>query len=154
MYQIIKIGGKDYKFEYSFEASMYSECVQAVMKIMTQMTNAEDFEALITGMGDLPKTALTCFYAGLLEHHGIEGDNAVPDIHTAKLLAKQWILEKGEDGNFYELLTLCIDQMGEDGFFKLVGLETILNPTEEEEQPKAPKAPQDHKGKTRKATEK
>ena len=66
--------------------------------------------------------------------------------------ALKWILEQGEDGNFYALLKLCIDQMGEDGFFKLTGLEDMLNQTEEEEKP-VPKTPQDHKRKSRKTTE-
>lgn len=153
MYSILKIGDKEYKLEFSFEASMYSDCVSSVMKILSGMSES-DAESVISSMADLPKTAVTLLYAGLLEHHGYEGDRAVPDKRTAKALAKQWILEQGEEGNFYALMKLCIDQMGEDGFFKLTGLEDMMSPTEDEEEKPVPKTPQDHKKKTRKATEK
>ena len=153
MYSILKIGDKEYKLEFSFEASMYSDCVSSVMKIISGMSES-DAESVISSMADLPKTAVTLLYAGLLEHHGSEGDRAVPDKRTAKALAKQWILEQGEDGNFYTLMKLCIDQMGEDGFFKLTGLEDMMSSTEDEEVKPVPKTPQDHKKKTRKATEK
>ena len=153
MYSIIKIGGEEYKLEYSFEASMYSDCVSSVMKIIGGLSNETDIHEQIAGMSDIPKVAVTLLYAGLLEHHGIEGDNKVMNLRTAKMLAKQWILEQGEDGNFYELLTLCTNQMGEDGFFKLIGLEEILSPEAEEKKP-VPKKPQDHQKKARKTTEK
>ena len=157
MYSILKIGDKEYKLEFSFEASMYSDCVSSVMKILSGMSES-DAESVISSMSDIPKTAVTLLYAGLLEHHGVDaiGDGPkVPNLKVAKMLAKQWILEQGEGGNFYDLLKLCIDQMGEDGFFKLTGLEEMLATAEEKmEQKPVPKTPQDHKKKTRKATEK
>lgn len=155
MYGTVKIGGKEYKLEYSFEASMYSDCVTAMITILQNMGSGDPHD-IIESMGDLPRTAVTLFYAGLLEHHGIEGDNTVRNMADAKRLAKQYILEQGENGNFYTLLTLCVDQMGEDGFFKLVGLEELMSEdqTEEEIMPKPIPQPQDHKKKTRKATEK
>lgn len=150
MYSILKIGDKEYKLEYSFEASMYSDCVSSVMRIMSGMAEG-DAESVISSMADLPRTAVILLYAGLLEHHGIEADKAVPDFRTAKLLAKQWILEQGEGGNFYALMKLCIDQMGEDGFFDLTGVSEVMNlETETEQTPK--KVPQDHKRKTTKKT--
>lgn len=148
MYSILKIGDKEYKLEFSFEASMYSDCVNSVMRILRGLSD-DEMENQIAGMSDIPKTAVTLLYAGLLEYP----ENGVPNLQTAKQLAKQWILEQGEDGNFYDLLRLCVDQMGEDGFFKLTGLESMMNPTEEEEKP-VPKTPQDHKKKVRKTTEK
>lgn len=154
MYKTIKIGNEEYKLEYSFEASLYGECVDATMTIISKMSEG-DTESTIKGMADVPRTAVTLLYAGLLEHHGMEGDRRVPDLATAKRLAKQYILSLGEDGNFYDLLTLCVDQMGEDGFFKLTGLEAMMSPAEEVEVQTIPKVPQDHKKKTsRKTTEK
>lgn len=148
MYSIVKIGGKEYKLEFSFEASMYSDCVSSVMSVLGGLSG-DDMRTQIASMSDIPKTAVTLLYAGLLEHHGDE-----LSFKDAKLLARQWILEQGEDGNFYALLKLCIDQMGEDGFFKLTGLEEMLTQEEEEVKP-VPKTPQDHKRKTtRKTTEK
>ena len=145
MYSIVKIGGKEYKLEFSFEASMYSDCVSSVMNILGGLSG-DDMRTQIASMSDIPKTAVTLLYAGLLEHHGEE-----LNLKDAKMLARQWILEQGEDGNFYALLKLCIDQMGEDGFFKLTGLEDMLTQEEEEAKP-APKTPQDHKRKTTKKT--
>ena len=144
MYSIVKIGGKEYKLEFSFEASMYSDCVSSVMSVLGGLSG-DDIRTQISSMSDIPKTAVTLLYAGLLEHHGDE-----LNFNDAKMLARQWILEQGEDGNFYALLKLCIDQMGEDGFFKLTGLEDMLN--QEEEAKPAPKTPQDHKRKTTKKT--
>ena len=145
MYSIVKIGGKEYKLEFSFEASMYSDCVSSVMNILGGLSG-DDMRTQIASMSDIPKTAVTLLYAGLLEHHGEE-----LNLKDAKMLARQWILEQGEDGNFYALMKLCIDQMGEDGFFKLTGLEDMLTQEEEEAKP-APKTPQDHKRKTTKKT--
>ena len=36
-----------------------------------------------------------------------------------------------ETGNFYGILQMCIDQMTEDGFFKLIGLTEMVNQTKE-----------------------
>lgn len=153
MYKLLNIDGKDYKLEYSFEASLYGECVKAMMNVMQLMGGGNDAD-IIEGMADLPRTTIIVFYAGLLEHHGIEGDNSVPNFATAKQLARQYILEQGENGSFYDLLTICSDQMGEDGFFKLVGLDTLMATDQTEETAPTPKAPQDHKRKTRKSTAK
>lgn len=147
MYKVIEIGGNEYKLEYSFEASLYKDCVTSVVDIIRGMSDEDDQDSIINSIADLPKVAITVFCAGLLEHHGVEGDNTVPNLRTARRLAKTWILEQGEDGNFYDLFTMCTNQMGEDGFFKRVGLEQMLNQTEEEVQ-KPTKAPQDHKRKT------
>ena len=153
MYKTIKIGNEEYKLEYSFEASLYGECVDAVMTIITKMSEG-DPQKTIEGMSNLPMTAITVFYAGLLEHHGLEGDKRVPNFATAKRLAKEYILSLGENGNFYDLFSMCIDQMGEDGFFKRTGLEAMMSPGEEEDAQELPKVPQDHKRKTRKTTDK
>ena len=47
-------------------------------------------------------------------------------------------------------MEMLLDQMGEDGFFKLIGLEEMMSPTTEE---KEPKKPQDHKKKQTKVSE-
>lgn len=154
MYKVLHIGDKDYKLEYSFEAAMYGECVKAMMNVLKLMGGGNDAD-IILGMADLPKTTIIVFYAGLLEHHGMEGDRSVPNIATAKSLARQYITEQGEECSFYTLMTVCTDQMGEDGFFKLVGLDTLMATEEQsEETMPAPKEPQDHKKRTRKTSAK
>lgn len=153
MYGILKIGGEDYKVEYSFEAALYKDCVGTVMEVMTLLTGNNDKDVIL-GLSDLPTSTVKILYAGLLEHHGIEGDGKVTSLADAKRLTKQWILEQGEDGSFYDLLLKLTEQMGEDGFFKRIGLDKIFMTEEEEEEimPKPTVTPQDHKPKQRKKT--
>jgi len=134
MYKVLNIGGKDYKLEYSIEASLYADCVANLTGVMTDISSARsenDIKKVLSGISNIPQTALTMFYAGLMEAHGThpDGDGKVPDIHTAKRLIRQYIKEHTEDetGNFYGIMEICINQMGEDGFFKLVGLEAMMN---------------------------
>ena len=147
MYKVLNIGNKDYKLEYSIEASLYADCVSTLTGFFTDLGAAQgtkNVKQLLKGISNLPQTALTLFYAGLIEAHGThpEGDKTVPDIHTAKNLIAQYFKEHAEDdqGNFYSVLEMCIKQMEEDGFFKLVGLNQML----EAGQQKTRKVPQDH----------
>ena len=86
------------------------------------------------------------FYAGLLQYHGDnpDADGSVPTLATAKKLAAQFIQEHKDDeqGNFYGIFTMCLDQMEEDGFFKLTGLETFMGDLNVAAKPKkTPKKP-------------
>lgn len=134
MYKSLMIGGKDYKLEYSIEASLYADCTASLTGLMTEIQIAgenKDIKKVISEISNIPQTALTMFYAGLMEHHGShpDGDGAVPDIQTAKCLIAQYLKEHSEDdtGNFYGIMQMCIEQMGEDGFFKLTGLEGMMS---------------------------
>ena len=139
MYKVLNISGKDYKVEFSVEASLYGECTEKVINL----------KANFKGISDITKVALSMFYAGLMEHHGTEeGDGEVPDKKTAKILLKSYIKEN--NGNFWSVMEMLLDQMGEDGFFKLIGLEEMMSPMTEE---KEPKKPQDHKKKQPKVSE-
>lgn len=149
MYKVINIGGKDYKLEYSIEASLYGDCVTSLTGMMADLGIAEqnkDIKSALKGMGDVPQIALTTFYAGLLEHHGADGDGMVPDKKTAKSLIAKMICEHKDDemGSFYGILEMCINQMMEDGFFKLVGLEEMLKESSPKKKRTA-KTPEDHK---------
>lgn len=156
MYKILKIGGKDYRLEYSIEASLYADCVESIADVLgstaaednTGVSEKEQIKEMISGIANIPKTALTVFYAGLMEAHGNhpDGDGAVPDIATAKGLVKQFIIEHKDDetGSFCGILTTCLKQMEEDGFFKLIGLEGMVDTASAK---KMPKRPQDHKKK-------
>lgn len=108
---------------------------------------------MIMSMSDIPQTTLTMFYAGLLEHHGTEGDQSVPDKKAAKELIKKYFEEHKEDetGNFYGVMELMIEVMTDDDFFKQIGLEQMVKNAQTE---KKPKAPQDHKKKVVKTSEK
>lgn len=148
MYSIVKINGYDYKFEFSIEASLYNDCIESVMGLMIDMdaSGNSDRKAVLSTISDMPHVAVTCFYAGLLEHHGTEaGDGKVPDLDSAKRLAKTLLREEGSNvRNWYDLLTLCTEQMAEDGFFDLIGLTDMVGSKPK----KTPKVPQDHKRKT------
>lgn len=151
MYKLLSIGGKDYKLEYTIEASLYADCVSKLTNLMTDIDAAEnnsDIKNIIRGISNIPQTALTLFYAGLMEAHGThsDGDGKVPDLETAKRLISQYIKEHSNDetGNFYGIMQMCIEQMSEDGFFKLIGLEAMTNAVTEKAK-KVAKMPQDHK---------
>lgn len=156
----LKIGNKNYKIEYTIEASLCSECTEKVTNLMTGVVTAGENKAIkefISSIADIPQTTLSMFYAGLLEHHGEDGDETVKSKSDAKKLIKQYITEHSEDetGSFYGVMGILIEQMGNDGFFNLIGLEHMMQQIQAEEQKqKEPKKPQDHKKKTTKATDK
>lgn len=132
---ILEIGGRDYQIEFTFEASMYSECTEQLIDFMSTMMiksesehSEEDIKDMLKEMTNVPALTLTMFYAGLLEHHGYEGDGSVPDKIAAKRLMKQYMAEhKGQRGdNAYDIMSMMMEQMGEDGFFKQIGLEQMM----------------------------
>lgn len=143
--KVINIDGKDYTLEFSIEASLYNECIEKVTGLVCSINEAQDekdVKAMVTSMSDIPQTTLTMFYAALLEHHGEEGDGSVADKKDAKRLIKKYFEEHKEDetGNFYGVMEMLIEVMGDDGFFKQIGLEQMG-------QTQNPKTPQDHKKK-------
>lgn len=145
------IGNKEYTLEYTFEASLFGECTEKLTLLLTDFftaENKEDAKKIIASISDIPSVALTIFHAGLLEHHS---DEVKTKEDSKKLLAQYLREHKGEEtGNFYGVLELAIAQMEEDGFFDLIGLTRMFALTET----KNVKAPQDHKKKATKATEK
>ena len=147
MYKVVSIDGKEYHLEYSIEASLYADCISSITGLMADIEIAsgdKDIKSVLKGMSNIPQTALVLFYAGLMEAHGNheDGDGSVPDINTAKKLIVKYIKEHSEDGegNFYSIMEMCINQMTEDGFFDLVGLNAMMS-----QKPKSRKVPQDHK---------
>lgn len=145
----LQIGGKECHIEFTMEAALYKECGEKISLLLARLgdTEGETLEEVIAGMSDLPQTALVCFYAGLLENHGTEGDGTVTSIKDAKILVKQYFEEHkdDDDGNFFSLLLLLIKQMENDGFFKQIGLEQIAQSMIPASKPK--KTPQDHQKK-------
>lgn len=147
--KVINIGGKDYTFEFTIEASLYNECTEKTVGIINSMNEAKGNKSvkdMISTMSDIPQTTLTMFYAALLEHHGEDGDGSVINKKEAKKLIKQYFAEHTEDekGNFYSVMELMIEIMEDDGFFKQIGLEQMADRSSR----KQPKTPQDHKKKT------
>lgn len=161
MYKIITIGGKDYKLEYSVEAALYADCVEAVNDLFVGISYAaakDNMDAIVKHFSNIPSAGLTMFYAGLIEHHGPEGDQQVMDKHVAKKLLKQYLKEHETDdtGDFYGLITMLMEKMGEDNFFKMTGLESIMRKAgeDQEDEQKPVLVPQDHKTKSKKPSAK
>ena len=144
----IKIGNKEYKFEFTIEASLYGECTEALTAFLTNVgTAGGNLKEVLKSISDIPQTALTLFYAGLLEHHGEDGDGTVTTKKDAKRLIKQYFEDKKDtdEADFYAIMALMIEVMEEDGFFKRTGLEKVL----EAGKKNTPKKPQDHKKPTK-----
>lgn len=132
------VEGKEFTLEYTFEAAENHKCVDAMMDIFggAMMTKIDDTksEALqirdfLMTISDLPRMAMDMFYAGLLEHHGEDGDGTITSRLDAKRLYKQFCKENPEDTmatSYYGLITAISNQMEADGFFKRTGLEDIL----------------------------
>lgn len=154
MYKVLKIGDKDYKLEYTIEASLYDEGIDTTLKFISAagMPKEEDLEKytpeqqaeirkqvvdnIIKSMTNLPKTAMDLFYMGLLEHHGSGkyADHTIKSKDDAKDLIRDYFADHTEDGTgtFYDILSMCLDQMAEDGFFKRTGLEKMMSNAQKE----------------------
>ena len=68
----------------------------------------------------------------------------------------QYIREHKEDetGSFFGVMEMLIEDMADDGFFSLIGLDKMMEKAEVQAMQKTVKTPQDHKKKqTAKATE-
>lgn len=145
--KILNIGGKDYKLIYDFEASLYGECAEKVTGLLLGMAEGaslENMKQIILEMSDIPQSTLIMFHAGLLE------ENPTKDMAETKALLKQYFREHKNDdtGNFYGFMQLLMECMGDDGFFKQMGLEQMLSQAKDKEETETPKIPQDHKTKT------
>lgn len=153
--KVLNIGGVDYTFEFTIEASLYSECTEKVTGLMANagMAQAEEGNAMeqvkgmLSTMADIPTVAMTMFYAGLMEHHS----DTVRSLKDAKVLVKKYLAEHKDDdkGNFYAIMQDMMECMADDDFFKLIGLDKMF----QTESKKVTKMPQDHKKKTTKVTE-
>ena len=146
----LTIGNVDYTIEFSIEASLHKDCTEKVTSLMasvSEATSKEDIKGMISSMADIPQTTFHMLHAGLLENQPNW------DISKTKAVIKQYLTErKGqEDGNYYSLMEILIEDMANDGFFEMIGLDKMF----QTEQKREPKKPQDHKKKSStKVTEK
>lgn len=137
----VTIGGKEYTIRYSVEASLYNDCTEKTMELLLSLGEAQGAaqaesvsyvdaaHKVITSITNIPQTAMTLFYAGLLEYHGIDGDKSVRSMDDAKRLIKAYLAdcnERGEEKNFYDILTSLMECMGDDNFFALTGMDDML----------------------------
>ena len=127
----ITINKKEYTFEFTIEASLYDDCTRSVMDVFVKggmvqgAAEANDVEAamdnLLDTLANLPQKALTLFYAGLLEHHGPEGDGSIQGMSDAKRVLAAYLKENNK--SFRDVLGEMMNQMAEDHFFELIGLD-------------------------------
>ena len=128
----LKIGSKNYKIEYSVEAALYGDCVEKVAEFYTKGSAKNDKEAIknfVSQLSNLPQLVLSAFYAGLMEHHGENGDKTVLSVDDAKALLTKLIKDNNgkELGDFYGVIGILMGQMAVDGFFEMIGLERIID---------------------------
>lgn len=140
----LTINGKEYTFTFSIEASLYNECTEAAMNMLLSFGEAQGEASVETEdvseakkhamsavkkafstCANIPQTALTMFYAGLMENHGISGDNTIRSLSDAKKVLADYLRES--KSNFYEVMNLMMECMGEDSFFELTGMAEIIN---------------------------
>lgn len=144
--RVLEIGKEEYKFQFDIEASLYSECTEKVTSIIVGMTNAgtkEEKKEFISSIANIPQVALHMFHAGLLENHDVT-------LSDSKRLIAQYIKEHKEDktGSFYGVMEMLMEDMGNDGFFELIGLDSMFAKAESQiKEENAKKIPQDHKKK-------
>lgn len=152
--RVLKIGNEEYTFKFDIEASLYSECTEKVTSIMVGLSDVNDNDAkrnFIKSLSDIPQTALHMFHAGLLENHNVT-------LSDSKRLIAQYIREHKEDetGSFFGVMEMLIEDMANDGFFELIGLDNMISRMEVQagelmSKKKEAKIPQDHKKKQEKA---
>ena len=152
----IKIAGKEYILEFTFEAAEIEECVKRMFMLAsgghilaraeTAKTELELYmESTSDMVGDVPKTCVVAFHAGLQEHHST-------DAKESKELMKAYMKENKL--NYAALFEEIKDCMEEDDFFGLSGItkmledmETNIEAEEQKQNKKEVKTPQDHKKK-------
>ena len=124
--QTLKVGKKNYKLEYGFEAAYNEECVEKTIELLDMM-NISDVESA-KKVARLPKIIVDLIHAGLIENHPDEADNA-------KEIVKRYLTENKNE-NFMSLVKTISDTMEEDGFLHLIGLQDALETEDTPEDPK------------------
>lgn len=160
----VLINGKERIIEFTFEAAE-SELLQTVFDYFSGAymfkgirdsgseleQKVAQMDAMISGISAVPRMAIDLFYMGLLEHHGPCGDTTqdILSRDDAKMLYKAFCKENPDNemstqSGLFEVLK---KQMEEDGFFKRIGLEQMMEQMKPEEEPQ-PKISQEHKKKS------
>lgn len=118
------IDGKEFVIEYGPVAMLSCpECVEHVLNLV-HLNEQKDIplsRRFGTIMKDVPQITLLLFHAGLLEHHGEDGDKTVLSLNDAKSLLKKYFRENEEE-TFLGLLKEVIEQMAKDDFLALLGM--------------------------------
>lgn len=151
----ITIDGKEYTITFSIAASLYNECTEKIMDsfvaggMIQEAAESKNIESatkrVISTVANIPQKACVLFYAGLLENHGSEfGDGTVPTLKDATKLLATYRLEHSDDNDgkgisLYDIMSDMMDQIVEDHFFELIGLDRVMDGLEEQKKPKRSK---------------
>ena len=151
----ITINNKEYIFEFTIEASLYDECTKSFMDTFVKggmvqgAAELNDVEAaldnLLDTIANLPQKTLTLFYAGLLEHHGVEGDGSVQSKSDAKKLLAAYLKESNK--SFRDVITEMTQLMADDHFFELIGLDKMTDELTSQQEKKQAKEKSGNAGK-------
>lgn len=133
----LTINGKDYTFEFTIAASLCETCVEKTTKLIFGIVDAksdEDLNKMIQSITDIYSTTFALFYGGLLEHHS----NEIRSEKDAKELLAAYFRENTDrkEYNYYTLFNQLLEQVKEDGFFDLLGLDSMMESLTAEEEPK------------------
>ena len=119
------IDGKEFTIEYGLTALIdSSECIEPIIKLI-HLNEQKDIplnRRFESAMKDVSQSTSLLFYAGLLEHHGEDGDRTVLSLNDAKSLLKKYFKENAEETTFIGLLAELIGQMDKDNFLALLGM--------------------------------
>lgn len=121
----VLIDGKEYKLEYSFEASRQTDFVSKVFKILSGITVGEGgiSNGISNMVGMMPDLCVISFHAGLLENNPV-------DEKTAFSLMKTYM--KDHKLNFFGLWEEVKALMEEDDFLSLTGIMEMLEQMQKE----------------------
>lgn len=137
MYKIITIGGKEYKVEYTIEASLYKDFVEELSNYVLDFSSLvakydimgkgaktnEDLYKMsedavksmfVSQTTQIPRLTMDGFYAGLMEHQNIGKDEA-------KELYKAYMKEYNKTPA--QVLGEIMEKVQEDNFFQMIGLD-------------------------------
>lgn len=138
----ITIDGKEYTITFSIAASLYNECTESIMDsfvaggMIQEAAESKNIDGatkrFVSTIANIPQKACVLFYAGLLENHGADyGDGSVPTLKDATKLLAKYLKEHKDDNNgdgmsFYDVMTEMMEQIAEDNFFDMIGLNKVM----------------------------
>lgn len=137
----LQIGDEIKKIEYSFEASLDKEFTRLLTDLLFDVVKTKNVAELTDSIVTTPDTVLTMFHAGLLEHHGENGDKTASTREDAKKLLKAYLTDKtGEEQHtYYSMMSILLGQVAEDKFLDLLGVPMMISPVKPEKKTTAKK---------------
>lgn len=147
----ITINNKEYKFEFSLEATLYNEVTEELMNgfltggkvqsAVEEKSMDKIISYMVSTFSNVPQRTLTLFYAGLLEHHGARGDKSVLSKEDSMDLLKAYISEHREDNEgkgktLYDVMNEMLEIIAQDHFLETIGMEQMVESLTETKKPR------------------